>query len=142
MNRSDVVLMTLALQDKGAALSPVQVQKLFFILDREIPEEIGGPHFDFEPYDYGPFDSSVYSEIENLEMAGLAEIKKVAPYRLYGLTDAGVQKGLAIADEIPQKARRYIKEAGSFVRRLSFQQLVSAVYKQYPEMRAKSVFRE
>ena len=142
MNRSDFVLATVALQGAGICLSPVQVQKLFFILDREIPDSIGGPLFNFEPYDYGPFDSAVYSEIERLDMAGLAKVEQAYPYRVYALTDAGLDKGLKVADNFSEETRNYIKAAGSFVRRLTFQQLVSAVYKKYPEMRAKSVFRE
>lgn len=142
MNRSDIVLATIALQGPGISLSPVQVQKLFFILDREIPDSIDGPLFNFEPYDYGPFDAAVYSEIGQLTIAGLAEIEESVPYRVYRLTDAGLEKGLSLAEHIPETARSYIKAAGSFVRRLSFQQLVSAVYKKYPEMRAKSVFRQ
>ncbi|MFO1430528.1 MAG: hypothetical protein U1F76_10380 [Candidatus Competibacteraceae bacterium] len=142
MNRSDVVLATIALQGAEVLLSPVQVQKLFFILDREISYSIGGPHFHFKPYDYGPFDADVYSEIEKLVEAGLAQIDKGYQYRIYRLTDEGLKKGLKLADNLPESARKYIVTVGSFVRRLSFQELVSSIYKKYPEMREKSVFRE
>ena len=36
------------------------VQKLLFLLDREAAEIVGGPHFRFVPYNYGPFDKGVY----------------------------------------------------------------------------------
>jgi hypothetical protein len=44
----------------------VQVQKLFFLLDENIAADLGGRQFSFEPYDYGPFDRAVYSELELL----------------------------------------------------------------------------
>ena len=58
MTRKEVVLAALA-PAKHAPHSPVQVQKLIFLIDRNIPREVGGPHFDFQPYNYGPFDKAV-----------------------------------------------------------------------------------
>jgi len=132
----------MALQGPDILLSPVQVQKLFFILDREAPLLFDGPYFDFKPYDYGPFDVAVYSEIEKLNRDGLAKVEESCPYRVYGLTDSGYKIGLELAIKFSEEASNYIKAAGSFVQRLSFQQLVSAIYKKYPDMRSKSVFRE
>lgn len=141
-DRSKLVLAALALQGADAALTPVQVQKLFFLLDREIPALIKGPHFQFSPYDYGPFDPGVYREIENLEAHSLALTAPSGSRRIYSLTPAGINAGLAFAKDLPQEATDYIKSAGAFVRRLSFNRLVSSIYKEYPEMRANSIFRE
>lgn len=142
MNRSDFILVTMTLQGPDILLSPVQAQKLFFILDREAPLLFDGPYFDFKPYDYGPFDVAVYSELENLNRNGLAKVEESYPYRIYGLTDSGYKTGLKLAKTFSDEASKYIKDAGSFVQRLSFQQLVTAIYKKYPDMRSKSVFRE
>lgn len=65
MDREDLVLACLA-PAKGALHSPVQVQKMFFLIDRNISEDIEGPLFDFHPYDYGPFDKAVYETLEKL----------------------------------------------------------------------------
>jgi hypothetical protein len=141
-DRSKLVLATLALQGPEAELTPVQVQKLFFLLDREISALTKGPHFQFSPYDYGPFDPSVYREIENLEAHSLALTAPSGSHRTYSLTSAGMNAGLELAKELPQEATDYIKSAGEFVRRLSFNKLVSSIYKEFPEMRANSIFRE
>jgi hypothetical protein len=37
--------------------------------------------------------------------------------------------------------REYIASVASWVRQLSFQQLVASIYNKYPEMKANSVFR-
>ncbi len=142
MNREEYVLAVLSLLGSGTSLSPAQTQKLFFILDREIPTKINGPRFNFVPYDYGPFDADVYSEIENLANEGLAKIDNGFSYRTYGLLDEGVEEGQRLANRLSLETRQYIADVGSFVRKCTFQELVSAIYKQYPEMKEKSVFRE
>jgi hypothetical protein len=61
VNRRDLVLAILAAAD-GRAYTPVQIQKAVFIVCDQFPDLIEeGPHFHFEPYDYGPFDSDVSS---------------------------------------------------------------------------------
>lgn len=72
----------------------------------------------------------------------LALIAPAGSHRTYSLTAAGMNAGLELAKELPQEATDYIKSAGEFVRRLSFNKLVSSIYKEYPEMRANSIFRE
>jgi DNA-binding PadR family transcriptional regulator len=117
---------------------------MFFLLDKKIAEQIGGPHFDFQPYDYGPFDKEVYGQLAQLEETGFVEIG-VSPgsnIRTYRLTNEGYQKGQQVLDELSQSAQSYISELARFVRSLSFAELVSAIYQEYPEMRANSVFVE
>ena len=127
-DRSKLVLAALALQGADAALTPVQVQKLFFLLDREIPALIKGPHFQFSPYDYGPFDPSVYREIENLETHSLALTTPCGSHRIYSLTHAGINAGLALAKDLPQEATAYSKRAGAFVRRPIVNRLASSIH--------------
>ena len=126
----------------GAIHTPVQVQKLIFLLDREIPEDINGPLYRFRPYNYGPFDKNVYGDLEVL--AGLGYVEMVPCGRLQGfrLTAEGQVLGNSvILDELPQRARDYINRASGFVRSLSFSALVSAIYKAYPDMKANSIFQ-
>lgn len=124
------------------SFSPVQVQKLLFLLDENVAAQTGGPHFSFEPYDYGPFDKDVYLELEKLHLKGLVEIlmSRGRGSRIYKLTDKGFETGKGDFEKLPEDVRRYIREAVSFVRGLSFAELVSAIYEAYPEMRVNSVF--
>ena len=139
MDRKQVVLAALA-PAMGGTHTPVQVQKILFLIDREIPKLIGGPVFHFEPYDYGPFDKDVYDELEALRKRGLVEVTEVR-YRRYRLTDAGQEAGQKALASLGNAASNYIKNVSGFVRKLSFDQLVSAIYKAYPEMKANSVFK-
>ena len=58
-----------------------QVQKLFFLLDMNIAKQTAGPHFTFEPYDYGPFDKQVYLELKKMRDDRLVENLRGEPVR-------------------------------------------------------------
>lgn len=122
--------------------SPVQVQKLFFLLDENISELVDGPHFDFQPYNYGPFDHVVYRTLEELEFEGLVEIKPANSRVKYRLTNEGQNEAEKVFQELDPKAQNFIEKVSDFVLKLSFSSLVSSIYKAYPEMRKNSVFQE
>lgn len=140
MERSDLVLGVMAAGD-GASHSPVQVQKLFFLLDRRVGKALGGPFFEFQPYFYGPFDRLVYSELEALALEGHLEIKAETSRKSYRLTASGQRKGEKVLAQLEPNVVSFIKKLSSAVRQMSFAELVSAVYRAYPEMKENSVFQ-
>lgn len=142
MNHEDLILAALAAGGQHASYRPVQVQKLFFLIDREISNLVDGPHFNFRPYDYGPFDQRVYLELEDLTAHGLAVIQPTGRYQVYSLSPEGFDRGSQIVERLDPEAKRYLERAARWVLALSFQQLVSAIYKKYPDMKARSIFRE
>ena len=135
--RQEIVLAALA-PACGEAHSPVQVQKLLFMLDREVANRIDGPHFMFKPYNYGPFDKTVYAELEALAGEGHVEIVSLGNLQQFRLTPSGQQIGNSVLTYLPLAARDYVQKASAFVRRLSFADLVSAIYKAYPDMKVNS----
>lgn len=140
MNQKEIVLAGLA-PAKGAAHSPVQVQKLFFLIDRNIPNAINGPLFNFEPYNYGPFDKDIYDVLDDLWEDDYVDITTTQSIRRYKLTFRGQEEGERLLSELPEYAQEYITEVSQFVRRLSFTELVTSIYNAYPEMRENSVFQ-
>ena len=139
LKRPELVLAAMA-PAKGQLHTPVQVQKLFFLIDRNIPTAVGGPHFAFRPYSYGPFDRAVYEELEALAAAGLCEVVKHQTWSSYRLTPLGQEQGTRALASLGEMARSYIQHVSEFVRSHTFVELVSAIYKAYPEMKANSVF--
>jgi len=140
MGQREIVLA--GLSPAGCAhYTPVQVQKLFFLIDREVSSEISGPQFQFEPYNYGPFDPAVCHVLDSLTEEGLVEKGQQYKWQTYGLTPAGRQEGEQILKSLSPAAQNFMARASAFVRKLSFTELVSAIYKAYPEMRANSVFQ-
>lgn len=98
-NRQLFVLAGMAATDEPVRFASIQIQKLFFLYDEKVRKDVGKtPFFDFKPYDYGPFDKTVYEILKDLETKSLAEITSVqAPYqsrrKLYALSYRGFNRG-------------------------------------------------
>lgn len=137
--RSDIVLAAMAAGSAGARFDPVRVQKLFFLIDREISDFIDGPYFHFEPYHYGPFDKAVYEELDSLAEQGKMKIDTTRQYNQYSLTDSGYERGVAVLSTLPELAANYMEEAAKWVRLVPFKHLLAAIYRQYPDMAINSV---
>ena len=86
--RQELVLAALAAGESNSELSPVQAQKLFFLIDQNVSASIGGQQYNFQAYDYGPFDRAVYSDLDWLAL----------PYLSLDGTRAAIRGGKARAD--------------------------------------------
>jgi uncharacterized protein len=141
MDRRDMVLA--ALYPGGDhRYSPVQVQKFLFLIDRQIAVLVGGPHFDFRPYHYGPFDRNVYVELDRLADAGLVDVHEDGSIRTYALTARGQREAETAFGSIGDRGvQDYLRRTSEFVRTQSFSALVSSIYKAFPDMRVNSVFQ-
>ncbi len=143
MNRRDLVLAVLA-SSEGRPYTPVQLQKAIFLITKNVPDIVDdGPGFNFEPYDYGPFDSGVYLEADNLSRAGSAVIAPsgYGRWNTYAATDAGLKPGTDILNGLQEEIRQYIKDISTWVRAQSFSSLVKSIYQAYPETAANSIFK-
>ena len=141
MRQTELVISALAASD-GAPYSPVQLQKMLFLLDRNIADWIDGPVFNFEPYSYGPFDSDVYDTAEKLELEGLVSISRPnIGYKSYRTTPAGQRRGQQLLGEVDERVAQYIRKISEWVQNLGFRELVSAIYKYYPDMKVNSIFK-
>lgn len=140
MDRKEIVLTAMA-PAGGAQHSPVQMQKLLFLIDHNAADLLGGPFFNFAPYHYGPFDKTVYEVLEELESEGYVDTTPERTWKNYRLTVAGQEEADKQFFALPERVRNYLRRTSEFVRGLSFTQLVSAIYRAYPETRANSVFQ-
>lgn len=141
MTRKELVLASMATCG-GHTYTPVQLQKLLFLLDKRAAAELSGPHFNFKPYHYGPFDKAVYDELDVLEQHGLVEVIREPHLKLrkYRLRPEGEKVGVQSLEKLDVKTKDYVQKLSDFVRTTSFPQLVSAIYQAYPDMRVNSVF--
>ena len=144
MTRQQLLLAMLAASD-GHFYEPVQIQKAIFLVTRNLPDLVDEDRsYRFQPYDYGPFDSQVYSDARELRNRGLALISTAASgnWSTYAASEQGYLEGRQILDRIAPRDRNYIRRISRWVRELSFAQLVAAIYNEYPEMRENSVFKQ
>jgi uncharacterized protein YwgA len=131
---------------KGLPLSPVHLQKALFLLGRNLSSEQlqVAEYYPFKPYDYGPFNSEVYKDAQQLRDEGLVVIEPFAGarYRDYSATPAGLDRAKALREELEPVVTEYLDNVVAWARSLSFTALVRAIYKDYPDMKVKSVFRD
>ena len=142
MDREQIILACLA-PGRDCLYEPVQLQKLLFVFQRKAPTAFGDSSFNFYSYDYGPFDPGVYNSVESLARKGLVQIlgKPFDRKRFYKLTEAGIEEGNKLLESFDEPCKAFIIKLSNWVRSLTFAQLVGAIYKAFPEMRANSVFQ-
>ena len=133
-----IVLGAMAAGGPEATYNPVQVQKLLFLIDREISGEVNGPHFNFVPYCYGPFDPSIYRVLQDLVWQEQVLEDRTGPYLLYSLTESGLQDGLAVLQILPPPVSNYLVRVAAWVRARSVHLLLQEIYARYPDMAVHS----
>jgi uncharacterized protein YwgA len=139
MEPKDLLLACLSVAGKES-YQPVQIQKLVFLLqDRGLKETV----FNFVPFDYGPFDPQIYVKLEELSDEGFVEIlgESFAKNRRYKLKPEGYEKANAAFNKLSKENQEFIVRLYRWMKKLTFAQLVGAVYADYPDMRKNSVFR-
>lgn len=138
-DRSDIVAASFAAAGPHAAFDPLRVQKLLFLVDREVSERIGGPYFDFRPYRYGPFDPVLYRVLDDLARAKDVRFDDSGRYRRYLLSDKGYRRGATALDSLSEPIGNYIRDAARWVRLTPYRRMLAAIYRQYPDTAVNSV---
>jgi hypothetical protein len=144
LSRDQVALVVLSFAN-GEPLTPVKIQKAMFLASEKAPNVFArSAGYSFQPYDYGPFDRQVYADIEDLERRGLAKIAQASGsrWRTYAATPDGIKEGGRLTATLDEDDVAVLERIVNLVRSLSFNQLVSAIYRAYPHMRERSVFRD
>ena len=139
--RSQIVLAAMAAAGEGVQFDPVRIQKLIFLIEKEAADYVGGPHFDFQPYLYGPFDQAVFDVLGQLQKGNQVRIQR-SHRRTYALTPSGRISGKEELLDFPRLVRDYFENCAQWVLSLSFGQLLSAIYQKYPDMAVNSVVPE
>ena len=142
MKRQDLTLLILGLAD-GASYSPVQIQKAVFVASENLPHLIDvGPKYDFQPHNYGPFDRAVFDDIRVANAEGMVDISRSpwGRWSEYRITLDAMESVQKLQATVQPDNLNYLKQVSEWVRGLSFSQLVSAIYRDYPGMRENSIF--
>jgi hypothetical protein len=142
MERRDWTLLVVCAA-RGEPLSPVQLQKILFLLGERRRPYVGRNYYNFIPHNFGPFDRLVYVDAERLAAQQFITIDRPSGKRWdeYTATLAGLAVAERVREEAPVAAVTYIDELVTWARNRTFEQLVSAIYEEYPAMRQNSIFR-
>lgn len=139
--RQEWLLMALAYRN-GQPMTPAQIQKAMFLMSAEASQLVGPRFYDFIAYNYGPFDASVYHDLDAMADNGLVAS---APFpgrswKLYAITPAGLAEAERAKQQANKQGVSYLEKVVDWVSSLSFPQLVRAIYAKYPQYKANSVF--
>lgn len=141
-NRDITLLVIAAAGDTG--LTPVQLMKSVFLIGQSGVPDLPSNFYSFFAYNYGPFNPDVYRDGEALANEGLVlEIKDASrSWSKYAITSAGLRYAENLKHQIASEFSDYIEAVVNWVKSLTFNQLLRAIYAKYPEMRENSVFQE
>jgi uncharacterized protein YwgA len=141
-NRDVTLLVIAAAGDTG--LTPVQVMKSVFIVGQCGLSDLPSDFYRFFAYNYGPFHPDVYRDVEELVDEGLVyEIREAGRnWSKYIIAPPSLRYAKDLKRQIAHEFFDYINEVVSWVKSLTFNQLLQAIYAKYPEMRENSVFQE
>jgi hypothetical protein len=143
LSREDWLLLLVGLPDPEqagiAAIDRVRAQKGLFVLGEEL-KPLG--FYSFKPYHYGPFDRAVYEDADLLCARGLLTEHQVVGRRspIFDATEEGIQAAGEIARRLTPQQRSLIIAIRRWLKRNSFNDLVKAIYKKWPEMQVNSRF--
>ncbi len=143
LSRRKFVLIGLA-PAQGCPHTPVQVQKLFFLLQARGSQSpaLGHAYFDFKPCHFGPFDKFVYVELEGLQNQGWVEVSfDSSGLKNYRLTPEGQLEANKLLDELDSRSRKFAVAVSEWIHRQTFFNLLNTIYHHFPDMAVNSVFR-
>jgi hypothetical protein len=116
--------------------SPVQVQKLFFLIEKLI----GLKYFNFIAGHYGCLDIEIYDLLRELSEEKYIIIVHQKDFFTYFLTRKGYEIGTQEQNKFTDKQKENILRLNRFVQSMSFSQLVATIYKHFPEMKVNGIF--
>jgi hypothetical protein len=139
VGRDDLLLLMAKGAEEGAyPFDAIRAMKSSFIVSQRGLTE-WRQLFDFRPYDYGPFDASVYRSRDSLVAQGLLEVQP-GTHDATRLTANGQQRALDLEAQLGPSAD-WLKQIGHWASSRSFAQLLREVYSEYPDFAARSIAR-
>jgi uncharacterized protein YwgA len=141
-DKNSVLLIALAAAPDHS-LTPVQVQKIAFLVGKEAKKLAPKPFYKFVPYDYGPFSPAIYDDLGEYTQEGFVAVEHQpgSKVRRYRLTQEGLEH-LQSTDSDSSPLADYVSQATDWVTSLNFPDLVRAIYARYPSFKKNSVFVE
>ncbi len=127
--RQDWLLLFLGAEGGHLPTDQIRVMKGMFLLDRTDGHPAHGLYH-FEAYDYGPFDSTVYRDLDALQLQGLVRVTRHvgSSRKTYELTDAGRAMFAELVDSTPPDHLDLVRGAKERVTSLGFEELLEQIY--------------
>lgn len=138
LDRTDVLLSIITAAE-GDPITPVQLQKIAFLVGEECKEFLPPDYYNFVAYDYGPFCIDIYRDAEKLQEQGFISIdhNSEGRWKEYRATFRSNKD----SSDLLAQLEEYIKRAVEWTTSLTFRELVSSIYHFYPQYAENSIFK-
>lgn len=142
IERRDWLLLFLGADSGNFPTDQIRIMKGMFLLD-QLSDHPASGLYRFEPFDYGPFDSSVYRDLDELQLAGFIEVGRRADStrRSYALTASGWDRYSILKARCSPADFQAVGETKLHVTSLGFSALVKEIYDAFPTFAVLSVAR-
>lgn len=128
---------------KDGRLSPIQAQKIMFLLGMEAKHYVGDRFYKFTPYLYGPYSSAIASDLEKMRSTGQIVAERPAPFQraTYLITVQGLREAEDIGKSVDAKMKGFVQLTVDWVKAQTFSNLLRSIYKKYPAYATQSIFK-
>jgi hypothetical protein len=140
VDRQDILLLIADGADGQFPLDPIRLMKGCFIVAQIGPDEWKGL-FEFSPYDYGPFDPSVYRARDALLGKDLLLERSAGRYSNYSVPPDGHARADEIARRLEPQLAAWLRNIGHWVTSKSFNDLLREIYDRFPDYASRSIAR-
>jgi hypothetical protein len=145
LNPRQQTLLVFLSTDEAQKLDPVRIMKGLFLISMESPQDWlpREARYEFVAYNYGPCSFDIYSDLDQFVEHGYVKATEVPgrSWKYYSPTSKGVELSKRLVRTMHPKVVKYFEAIRNFVSKLSFRQLLEAVYHRYPQYAVKSVFK-
>jgi len=147
MQREDWLLLFLTAPvrkgSRARSLEPLRIMKGLFLVSQRGAGELSDLYA-FKPYDYGPFTTDIYSDLDSLAAQGLVSHEAVAgrSWRMYRPTLDGIEHATQLARHLSAADERTIDDAYEFVATRGFLKLLRDIYSAYPAYAVNTVVQD
>lgn len=143
LRNKDITLLVIA-SAQGEGLSPVQLQKSLFLIRESGLSGLPDEFYTFVPYNYGPFNADVYNDADELVSEGMVNSvqKSGRTWCTYVISPEGIARASEIREQLPQQLNKHMQDVVDWVKALTFDALLRAIYAKYPGYRENSVFQD
>lgn len=146
MERADWLLLFLTEPARRGAqprgLEPIRIMKGMFLVSMRGEGELADL-YRFQPYDYGPFTTEVYRDLDRLDAAALIVQESVPgrSWRAYRPTAAGIERSEGLMPAVAPWEAAVVGDAYRFVEERSFLRLLRDIYRDYPAYASRTVVK-
>ena len=120
----------------------VRTMKAMFLIDQKL-SAARMPRYRWEAFDYGPFNSNVYRDLDSLQIDELVDVTRVlgSNRRLYTLSERGRRAFEERVAQTPASEMQWIQEVKTRVSSTSYEDLLRGILREFPEYAMRSSVR-